>query len=625
LHEVAGEELKFGIGIPVETNADQAADSVEGLRDQILSGTESIRAMNATLKLLRGSSDEVTAAKAKLKAQVTATQDRISASTLALVKEGTSFDAVAQKAKRFAEEQKKLAEQVKKDEAAKAKERTTSLTAAISQAGGPVASLRDKFAALKSITGESSAAMGLVTLAAAGTIAVVAALSAAVVAASISLGKFILTSANAARSANLAREAWSNKVPTSKAALNELAISLMKSKLGGQATVDTFNAVAQASAALGDEAGGKIKDFIERSRMIGRVRIDPREMLEGFGNLNFDDVARSLADGMHVSVAAASKALREGRVKLGDGAKAMKDAVEKKFGDLNLRKMLDLNVMSEKLDEKLAHLTDGVKLDALLKPMGELGKLFDESTVTGAQLKSLVTAFGTGMVTELTKAIPLIKATFEGLVIGSLHAYIGFLKLRNQFQKTFGPDTLKNVDLLGDALWAAEQPGIALGNALEKVAAAMKVVDKAVHGDFSGSAIVKGILAGINGGGTDVELATKLLAVKAKDGFKNELEIHSPSKAFFRYGKALPEGAAGGVEDGSPKAQAAVADMIDVPSSPRGGSSSSARGGSPVVNVHLHVDGAGAGVAKQIEESGILKQLTKAVLDALLGAGIPAS
>jgi hypothetical protein len=45
---------------------------------------------------------------------------------------------------------------------------------------------------------------------------------------------------------------------------------------------------------------------------------------------------------MHVGVEQAKQALFEGRVKLADGAAALRAAVEKKFGGVNLRQMLSL-------------------------------------------------------------------------------------------------------------------------------------------------------------------------------------------------------------------------------------------------------------------------------------------
>ncbi len=665
---MAGEELKVPVSIPVETNADEAADSVESLRDRIMGSTESIKAMSGTLRQLRGTSDEVKAAKAQLTTKIQAMQGAVSAASLKLVQQGTTYDAVAQKEKKFLEQKKKLAAEMKKGEEAHTKDRMQAMGAAIGHAGGPVASLKGKLDSLKAVMGESSGATGLLTLAAAGLVAAVAALVVGAGAGAVALGKFILTSANTARSANLLREAWSgtaknasnlgdqvdalsNKVPTGKAALNDLAISLMKSKIGGQATVDAFNAVAQASAALGDEAGGKIKDFIERGRMMGRMRIDPREMLEGFGNLDFKDIAGALAKEMHVSVADATKALYEGRVKLGDGAKAIREAVERKFGNINLRKMLDLNVMSEKLHEKWASLTKDVNLEPLLKPLGELGKLFDDSTVTGKMLKSLVTAFGTGMVTAMTAAIPLAKQFFEGLVLGSMKAYLAFLQLKQATKGMFGGgEFLKDGQVVEGALYAVKVAAAAavLAVAALGVGVAIMVapfyalykvnqlVTKAITGlsdeiksidwKATGGAVVDGLIAGLSAGPLALSKAVKAIATSIKSTFTGEMKIQSPSREMFALAKQIPAGTVGGIEAGTPAvrdASAAMADTVRGGAAGMGRGGASAGGGSPIaLHVHVHTSG-GASAAAVVSSPSFLASLTKAVEDLLVSQGIP--
>ncbi len=111
---MAGEEIKVPIGVPVETNAAAAADSIESFRDVITSANGEIKAMSGTLRQLRGSSDEVKAAKAQLTAKIDAQKSAVSAASLALVKHGTSYDAAAAKEKKFAEAQKKVGDELKK-------------------------------------------------------------------------------------------------------------------------------------------------------------------------------------------------------------------------------------------------------------------------------------------------------------------------------------------------------------------------------------------------------------------------------------------------------------------------------------------------------------------------------
>ncbi len=670
---MAGEELKVPISVPVETNAAEAGDSVESLRESIMGSTESIRAMAGTLKQLRGTSDEVKSAKTALTAKIEALRGSVSSASLALVKQGTTYDAAAQKEKKYLEQKKKLSAELKKAGEDKAKDKTNAMSSAISHAGGPVAALKGKLDALKSVMGESSGASGLLTLGMAGLVAAAAAFVVGVVAAGVALGKFILTSANAARDANLLREAWSGtaknasnlgtqvdalsmKVPTSKAALNDLSIALMKMRLPGAATVDAFNAIGQASAALGEQGGAKLQEFIDRAKLFSHTgkgfRLAQADFADGaLGNLEFGGVATALAKNLGIGIAEAKERLRVGAVSVAQGAKAMRDATEKTFGGLNLRKMMSFEVMTRKLGERFDALTKGVDLEPLLKPLSELGKLFDESTVTGSTLKMLVTSFGKGMVAGLVKGIPIAKAFFEGLVIGSLQAYIAFLKVKNALAATFGDSKmLKDVDVLSLALSAGKVAavGIAgavvliggvmaaglapivamgaafvwLGTASERLGLAMREGLQTIDWKGLGASMIDGLIAGWTGSAHKVLDVVKGLGTSIKKAFTGEMEIHSPSKAFFRYGEAMPEGVVGGVEKGAPAAQSAVSSMVGVPSG--GGGAAGGGGGGVVVNVSINVAGGGGETAAaQLSESSFLAKLTKAVEDALVGAGIP--
>ncbi len=647
---MAGEEIKVPIGIPVETNAAEAGDSIESLRDRIAGSTDSIRAMSASLKLLRGTSDEVKAAKAALTAKVNTLKDSVSASTLALVKQGSSFDAVAQKEKKALESKKKLG-------------------GAIDKVGGPVASLKGKLEGLKDIMGtvSGSGGMGALALAGASLAAVVAVVIAGITAAGVALTKFVLGAANAARDANLLREAFSGtaknasalgtqvdalslKVPTSKDKLNELAISLMKMRIPGGATVDAFHAIAQASAALGDQGGAKLQEFIDRAKMFSQTgrgfRLAQADFADGaLGNLEFGGVATALAKNLGIGIAEAKERLRVGAVSVAQGAKAMRDAAEGAFGGINLRKMMSFDVITKKLGERFDALTSGVNLEPLLKPLSELVKLFDASTVTGATLKMLVTEFGNGMVKNLTTAIPFVKALFKGLVLGALDVGIAFHTARAALKNAFGgSDIFKDVDglqlafkagtyaviglaaavvTIGGVMALALTPVLAVGYAIKKLCDVVADAGKAIKGvDWVslGVAITDGLLGGIISGGKGVIDGVHLLADDIVHAFTNKLKIHSPSKVFAVYGENIAEGAEQGIQRGSPKAQAAAAAMVTATGAT---AASGGMGGAPItINVTINAAGAEPG-APPITSDSFMAKLTKAVEDALITMGIP--
>jgi len=669
----------------VASKSAQIADSMEGLRTQINGGVNAIKGMSESLRKLKGNSEEVRAAKERLKDSIANEKAALSGSKIALAEQGKEMKNIVKGSKALADEKKKLAEKQKKltDELRaggekKAADRTKALGTAIGTAGGPVAALRDKLAGLKDIMGEGGAggATSLLTLGAAGLVAGMAALVVGIAAAGYALAKFIFKGADAARSVGLLREAamggnaqWGKnfgdqvdalalKVPTAKEKINALGLELSKTRLGGQVWVDTLNAVTQASAALGDDAGAKIKEFITRGQEFGRFRLDPREML-GTG-VDFNEVADALAKSLKIGIADARKQLFEGRTKLADGAKAMKDAVEKKFGGINLRQMLSLDNILLKLGEAFDALTKNVNLEPILNGFKELAGLFELNTVTGQALKGMVEVFGREMGVSITGTIPLIKQMIYGLIIGAQKITIEYLKLRIYLRETFGDSkVLQGIDVLGTALTAGKYAAIGLAAAIGVVGAVMATgiavlavgvgwvvntignLSKAFTGvrdtiaglDWSslGKAIPDGLLEGLRLGTRALLSGVGALAESAKNKFKSVLGIHSPSTVFADFGENTAEGYARGIEAGGGRAQGAVEGMVSTPSAK---SSSGARGGGAInvggLTINVNVGG-GAGanaesIAAAVSSPSVIEQIVKAIVDAAQGAatGVPA-
>lgn len=649
---MAAETAKFGIVLDDQVSgaAEDAADSIEALRKRMSAGQDTIKQLNSQLRNLAGKSQDVTKAKELLRAKINAEKDALSKGQLALLK---NADAT----KRLDERTKALSKAK-----AEAEERAKRLGSAISNAGGPVAMLRDKFNALSDLVGGGGKA-ALVTGFAALT-AAAAALTVALVAGLGKLGSFILGAANAARSAGLLREAvagsalnadalgtqvdaLARKLPTAKGALNELAVSLAKGGIQGQTLVDTFNAVGQASSALGDDVGSKLREFVERGRLSQVFAISPQE-LQGTG-LAFEDIAQSLAKQMRVGVDKARAALVEGRVKLADGAAAMRKAVEDKFGNLNLRKMLDLNVLAAKFKERLASLTSGVKLDKLLVGLNQLTMLFDESTVTGQGIKSLITLLGNGLGATLQALMPLAKGFFQGMVIATLQLTNAALRLYIRFKDSFGANgLLKDVSLFNlaiDAGKAALYGVVALVGVLGVAAAALaapflalqaifvtlprygeelgtKIREFFLNADWKqlGTAIVTGLIDGLKAGARKLADAVTGLGHTVRKAFENKLEIGSPSKVFEEYGANTVEGYQRGIEGSTPEAAQALNDMA---SAPKGGG----RGG---VTINLGgvtfaiAPGANAEQVKQaVSDPSFLDEFFKMLERQMLSSGVP--
>lgn len=656
------ETKKATFALNFEGNAPEVTEdlavSLEDLRKKIDKSQEAVRTLGGAMKGLRGKSEEVVSAKEQLKAKLEAERAKISEVSLALLKQGASYDQLAARTRRLAAEKKKLDEKKTADALEEQKRRASAMGNAVKAAGGPVGSLREKLEAMREVLGKTGTGMGLVTLATVGLVAAIAAVTAAAVGGLVAFGRWVLTSANAARTAGLFREAalgsalqahnlgtqvdaLAEKVPTAKDKLNELAVSLSKTRLSGPAIVDTLNAVAQASAAMGDEVGGAFKDIVTRGQLSGRLQLSPQEL---FGKgLEFDDVAKALANGMHTSVDAARRALFEGRVKLEDGAKALRTAVEKRFGDVNLRRMLDLNVLAEKFHETLANLTKGVNIEPLGKALASLGELFSERTFTGAAIKKLVELVGNGLVGALTRTLPIAKAFLQGMAIAGLELTLTFLDLKDRFSETFGnTEFISGAKLLEQALVAGKiavygfAAGVAITAAgLAAVAAVIKgTVDQfstfidsvksawraLVDGDWSalGKAIVDGFVKGLSE--SPIGKVVSLFGDKIKKAFSSSLKIQSPSKVFEEYGKQTAAGFEKGVEGGAGDASLAVSAMGKPPAA--GGR---AGGGAPII-LHVHIDASGhkdaPAVSQALSQPSFLASLTEAVENAIAARGL---
>lgn len=73
--------------------------------------------------------------------------------------------------------------------------------------------------------------------------------------------------------------------------------------------------------------------------------------------------------------------------------------------------------------------------------------------------------------------------------------------------------------------------------------------------------ICAGVADGIKSGRSRVEYQAKLMAKSAYNAAKKELDIHSPSKAFDKLARFIPQGVAKGIETDTPKAEKATEEM----------------------------------------------------------------
>jgi hypothetical protein len=566
----------------------------------------------------------------------------ITKTELSLIKQGTSYEKLSKSART----------------AAKSADKTKAIGESAAEAVKPTGSLGSSLEKLVGSAGGAEGALAAVSSATLAGAAAFVAFGAVVIAAATKLAHFTVTTGNALRNQQLMRAAWAGteqnatnlgqqiellgtKVSTSREQLNAMGVGLLKAGVQGQTLVDTLNAVAVASDALGDDAGNKLKEFVERGRLSQRFAINPLE-LQGSG-MQFDEIAKELSTSMRVGIADARAALAEGRVSLSDGAEAMRKAVEKKFASINARKLLSIEGLTSRLHKSLQAITSGVNLEPLGKSVDSMLSIFDQSTVSGYALKQMLTNLGNAASGSLGGVVPIVKSFAQGLIVGALEVDIALLKLRKGFKEAFGNAQLfEGLDLAKTALVAGKVAvyGVAAGIAVMGAAAALVIaqikglydsvmtVKELFELDWKnlGLNVVNGIAEGIASGANAVVNSVKGVAESVKATFKNALQIKSPSRIMMQEGRQIPAGAARGIDAGAPEVEGAMRDMAPKALPPIGGSGGGgSRGSAPAgITLNLTVNVSGGANEASVKQAvpSMLGPIMKALEDMLLGAGL---
>jgi hypothetical protein len=390
--------------------ADQSAKTaaaMEASRAAIEKAKEALGRYSNMMGLLKGKDAETLSAREKLNAAILKEKAAINSNALAIAKLGGNYSELAQEAKR----------------AAKAADES-GVAMRLAKVGSDLLS------------------GGMVVATAA-----IAAFVAGVVGGAVAFSKWVLGAADVNRSLELVREGAVNsgkeaqnlggivdqlakKSPLAKAEINDLATSLYRTfnntsssaKVGGQIIEDTLSLVTTATSAANAQVGNQLKSIVERGKMIQRLQLG-RQDLFGTG-VKVEDVAGALAKNMKVGVKEAQQALLEGRVSLSDGVHALNEAVEKRFGEINARKMLSADVIFKKFHETLVGFTAGVNLEPLAAAAGKFFGLFNDENAVGASLKKITEVLGNDLVGTLAKLEDKAEEVFLRVVNAGLDVTI---------------------------------------------------------------------------------------------------------------------------------------------------------------------------------------------------------
>lgn len=629
-----------------------------GLYDSITKSNAAIKAMQQANRALVGSDKETIAAKEQLIAFIDEEKIAVGKANLELLKQGATYGKLA----------------------ADAKAASAATGNSIQQIGGPVQEVIDHFRSLQTVLDGSKTAMGAMAVSVAIVTTALLAFTVAATAAAFALGKWIVESASFVKTQQLAREAFAGSAENAKhlgeqvddlarrvalptEEINQLGIALIRTRLSGPAVVDAMNAIGQATSAAGKDVGAAVQEWITRGQMWNRFRLNPLEM-QGSG-VQFNDVAAQLSKNLGIGLGKAQLALRQEAVRIEDGAKAIRQVVEKNFGSINAQKMLTIDNITQTWSKHLKTLFDGVDYAKLIDPLNKIMSLFDATSVTGYALRQLITELFGSMSDAFEGGVPLIKTFVEQFTIAALELHTSLLNLSTSFIETFHFDItspsnvfkaamgtiaiaagIATIALFGLAaagiasvapMLVAAAPFIAIGLA---ITGATALIVRFIHffeeQDWKvlGAMVSKGFADGIMSGLAAVTSAVETVSGNAITAIKKSLGIYSPSKVFEEFGDQTAEGFSLGVSGGATDVQTATNEMVpdaprvSKPFAPTEGAAPSfaSKAGGPIsltVNINVAAGKTGQDVADKLSSPSFMAQLTKAIEEMMMTAGVP--
>lgn len=643
---MAEEVATFALKIDADGDpAAEAAEELEKFRKAIDKSKGALENYQKSLRLLRGSSDEVKDAKAKLKAAIELERGKMSQANLGILKLGGSYDKLTKAAKKNTHE-------------------TDAGRKAIAAVGGPAKGLLEKFDGMKEALPALASGWGALAAAVAVGVAGIAIATAAIGALTAKFTAWLATTADANRNLALNREAFSGsaknaqawghiidwaaeKTALTTAQLNELTNGIEKSARGsritGAAMVNTFHAMAAAAGAGRQDVADFFKEIVERGKLTGRTYIAFPD-LQRFRNagIKIQDVYRAL--GISAKQARAGVIISSSQM-----AAALAKLSENRFAELNKKKMLSLGSQWDRFKDNLMRFTNdlagqGGALEPLLGALKQVADLFDLSTQSGQEMKAAVTKYGKEIATAIVAHLPDIKA-FVAEVIHLAGVFIDAAAAVVQWaQSANGATTIKAILVaigvtvgvlavaFGTLAAIVAAPFVILAAAIYGV---MKAVDwiKGIKWSEIGHDIVEGIKSGLAAAWDSLKGAVASMGHNIKKAFEDALHIGSPSKDFARYGKFSAQGYAQGIDRSTPIVRTATVAMAAeakggaAAAGARVGGVSASGGGSRSITVENHfIIGAGANAAdvkQELSSHSFLSAFEQSIKVIMQTQGIP--
>lgn len=598
--------LKDGVSGP----AVDAANALKSLKSSMDSDTAALREMQRAMKTLQSAATVDIETYKKLKGAIDDKQSSIVHAQGAYIKLGGTFEKAIKPARSFAAEVKKAAAELKQVAPAVQAVEPEIKSAALSMSDlsevakgmpGPLGRVVSMFERFSKLVGGKMIAAGIVAIAVG-----LVALTVSTAKAAMNLYSYAVAQGNARRSELLRLEGM-GKLWTATAAYYGLAATSANELQAGLDRVSS-------KSALGRD---KLAQYGEQLYKMGLRGKNWESALEG---MSMKAVVQGDAQAQMFASWAAGLALTGGSVE------KLTDKVRRQIGGIATAMLLDADVQSQKLHENFAKLFTSIKTESLLKAQAALYSMLDQGTASGHALAGILGRLVQPMVDAMTRALPIVKAFFQDMIIWELGLEIGYQRLRIAFLKAFNKGEWKKLidECSGPAMSAIYALGaaalyfgvpalLALGDmaaaaaismgalALEAAIAAAPflLVGAAIWGaveivkqmwDLLSEDIDFGMLweqmktdmAAIKWGDLGISIieaiaeamvpgpvldSMKSMGTAAVKSFKSLLGIASPSKVFLGLGETVPEGFAQGIDKGGPKVRQSVSGMASVPTS----------------------------------------------------------
>lgn len=319
---------------------------------------------------------------------------------------------------------------------------------------------------------------------------------------------------------------------------------------GENRTRNTIQAVANAQAALGDEAASKLKSIITQAQSTtagGRFRgvfAPSREELLAIG-VSYDDLSKTLATQLGKTNAEAKMMLMQGRVTAAAGIDALNATVTKgRIGEAARAAMYEPAKVFQSFKDNLFDLFDGFNLRPVMEELRLFADMFSKDSEAGKGLKAILDSIFGG--TNLREAVRRLRITFLEIELAAIQMAIGFAPM------------IRNIKQLGESKTVMDALGIsvkviafgfqtAATNVLlvvDAIAKAIAMIDKLRGGNTQeiGKSVGDGLITGIKNSIGGVAGAGAELALAGIEGVRKGLDSHSPSRKMMMVGKDAADG-----------------------------------------------------------------------------------